>query len=854
MPIITPNQRLARHIKYAYGRHLQDQGVSSWETPAVFSLSQWWQHCARQLDPWAEQSANILDPHQELELWLRCVTETQQSAGLLRPRSAARSAHDAYHNLLLWQLDWRSGEQASAFRYTPDGELFLAWAEMFEQLCAELGCVVEESLFLDWAARLPQAQLVLVDFDDIPPLQEAALQMQTSTLEQYSAMAEQGQCYVLGCADVEQELYASARWARQQLIDEPGARLGILLEDVASQRLRFERVLREVLLEGEGVDGSLPVNFSSGTQLGNEPMVKTALQLLGLLFGDVKVEALIPLLHSRYRSVADRPAEVAAMQFLQGQGRAVLSNRDLRWHFREQLLGETLLKLSQDRNLHQQHLPSAWARQFPDYLEDLGWPGTAALNSREYQLFEHWQACLDSFSRLDNVVGPIKLAAATSLLEQVCMATTFQVQTSDSQLQVLGFLEAAGMTFDHLWIVGMGRNNFPASASPNPFIPLSIQTRLGLPHANSLREYQFASQILHRFQCSAKSLTASYALEIDGIGQDASGLLSDFAATTAVGSIELPRRWQRAQELELIVSAADEQAPAVSVSEMSELRGGSGLIQDQSLCSFRGFVRQRLKVSPLPELSVSLTAAERGTLMHGALNYLWAELGDSQALQTRASEFEAIIAEAVNAALADFSKSGGGELVMLQLERQRLQQLLSGWLEIESRRQQFEVVAREEKIPVQLGALQINLRVDRIDRLANDELLVVDYKSGNAQIRYWLGERPQQPQLPLYVYALGERCTGAAFAVVRSLEAGYKGLALADAGAGIKSDVSRASHGVVADWQTLRQGWQLSLETLAQDFLDGVARVDPPDRNVSCQYCGLQAVCRVDELGSGIDE
>jgi ATP-dependent helicase/nuclease subunit B len=854
VPLITPNHRLARHIKVAWGRHLLSLGKSTWETPAVYSLAQWWHHCGEALDPWGEHQAKILDAHQELELWLRCVTDTEQSSGLLRPRSAARVARDAYHNLQLWQVDWRNGADASAFRYTADGELFLVWAEKFEALCDDLGCVLEESLYLDWAQRFPQQHMVLVDFDDIPPLQDAALQQQAGNLERYQGLEQQAACYLQPCASTETELYAAADWARQHLARDPSARLGILLDDVASQRLRFERILREVLLGERAIIGELSVNFSSGTQLGAEPMVKTALQLLGLLRGDIQVEELVPLLHSRYRSTADATGDVQALQQLQKQGRAVLSNRDLRWHFREQVLGRELLALSQDRNLHKKCMPSVWVARFSSYLAQLGWPGTDALNSREYQIFEHWLDCLDSFANLDEVSGSLDLAAARNLLEQICLATTFQAQTPDCQLQVLGFLEAAGMNFDHLWVAGLGRNSFPASPSPNPFIPVALQKSLGFPHADSAREFQFAQRILHRFQHSAVSLTASYVAEEDAIVQHASGLVRDFELLEDAVPAQLPTLWRQGQQHKLSIEAADEQAPSVSEAEQGELRGGSGLIQDQSLCSFRGFVRQRLRVSPLPDLAVSLTAAERGSIMHNALNYLWAELGDSQALAARVDELDSIVGAACEAALADFNKAGGGDQVMLQLERQRLQKLLMQWLDIETERTQFEVISREEKIPVQIGALHINLRIDRIDRLANDELLVVDYKSGNAQIRYWLGERPQQPQLPLYVYALGDRCAGASFAIVRSQDGGYRGLAREDVGAGIKADVARATRGRVADWQVLVQGWQANLETLAQAFLDGVARVDPPDTNVSCTYCGLQAVCRISELQVGTDE
>ena len=47
-----------------------------------------------------------------------------------------------------------------------------------------------------------------------------------------------------------------------------------------------------------------------------------------------------------------------------------------------------------------------------------------------------------------------------------------------------------------------------------------------------------------------------------------------------------------------------------------------------------------------------------------------------------------------------------------------------------------------------------------------------------------------------------------------------------------------------ADWQELNAQWADHLQRLAQEFVQGHARVDPLSGN-SCQWCGLQPLCRV---------
>ena len=75
--------------------------------------------------------------------------------------------------------------------------------------------------------------------------------------------------------------------------------------------------------------------------------------------------------------------------------------------------------------------------------------------------------------------------------------------------------------------------------------------------------------------------------------------------------------------------------------------------------------------------------------------------------------------------------------------------------------------------------MTLALRIDRVDRLDDGSLAVIDYKTGaDAEPDAWLGERPRLPQLPLYAEALGmDQVSAVAFGRVRTGDTGYCGLA-----------------------------------------------------------------------------
>jgi len=77
-------------------------------------------------------------------------------------------------------------------------------------------------------------------------------------------------------------------------------------------------------------------------------------------------------------------------------------------------------------------------------------------------------------------------------------------------VQVMGMLEAAGLRFDHLWIMGLHDEALPAPANPNPFLPTSLQRQHKLPHSSAERELEFANKLAERLLASAPDVVLSY--------------------------------------------------------------------------------------------------------------------------------------------------------------------------------------------------------------------------------------------------------------------------------------------------------------------------------------------------------
>ena len=152
----------------------------------------------------------------------------------------------------------------------------------------------------------------------------------------------------------------------------------------------------------------------------------------------------------------------------------------------------------------------------------------------------------------------------------------------------------------------------------------------------------------------------------------------------------------------------------------------------------------------------------------------------------------------------------------------------------------------EEKRKLAVAGLELNGRIDRMDKLEAGGHALIDYKTGKPSPNEWLGERPDDPQLPLYALNAKEDISAVAFAKLRTGEMRYMGF----------SDREELIPSVkpAKDWKALFAGWKKELETLGSGFASGDARVDPKQLLHTCRYCDLQPLCRVYERVNALDD
>jgi probable DNA repair protein len=254
-----------------------------------------------------------------------------------------------------------------------------------------------------------------------------------------------------------------------------------------------------------------------------------------------------------------------------------------------------------------------------------------------------------------------------------------------------------------------------------------------------------------------------------------------------------------------------------------------------------------------------LDALERGNLVHNVLAKVWTQLRTGAALRAIDSgQLDTLLSEAADEAMARIRRDRPTALSgrFADIEKRRLTGLARAFLEEDRKRGDFSVIAVEDKRGMAIGGLQLNARLDRVDETADGRRIVIDYKTGNANAGAMLGERPEEPQLPLYVITGEPDAAAVAFARVRTGNMAYVGLARdGDLLPGVKAHAESRYRDQYLAWPDLIAAWRTDLERIALQFAAGASAVDPKRYPQTCQFCDVQPFCRIRErLGEPVED
>jgi|GEM_PF-1923503 len=834
-----------QHFSYDQIEH----GIESWERPPIHSLDAWLEASWLEARYRASETPTLLSRTQEQLLWHRIVEREQP--GLFDFNATAQLAGRAARLL----AEWRIPSESDLWSEHQDAQQFLEWRRLFNRKCREEGWITRSDvwrLLPSWLAKglfAPEPTVFAAFATAVPALERVRQALgPLAAVASITPAKPRGPAPVKSCDDFSQEIELAARWARATFEQKrkQGQSIGVFVPDLATNRALVERVFQQVFypsaalrtVTSEKGMGDCVFHLNAAASLGNHPLVASALLLLELARPRIDYSDACAILRCPFVTDAAEERSARAMADLDLRKRRELdvSLRDMEFAARNcPRLARLWSAIRRAVSGRSQHLElAAWSAFISDLLKAVGWPGDSELTLREREILEKWKDALSTLASLGLVSEQVSYDAALAHLRRLVATAGLDRGDWLSPIQILEASDAPGLAFDCAFVTGLSEDAWPRPLEISPLVPLKLQRAHQVPGSSpqsAQLENQRRTDSLLRV---APVLFATHSGRLSPVAEP-------FVTRDVENSVEYPR-WQgklprQSYTPASLVEMEDTNAPRYQPSEST--RGGAGIIRSQSLCPFRGFAEFRLSARAPDDACLGFDSRDRGGFLHKALQSVWESIKTQHRLLSMPSgELRTLVRESVNGAVAD-GESNSFHKLASQIERERLEELILQWLAVEGgRKQPFTVEMVEEKRYYEVPGLQLGLRVDRMDRLKNGKLLLIDYKSGPQTRGKLKCPRPPEPQLLVYAAAVGDEVEGVFFGEIKPRDPRAVGFSREKHFAGSAAEVKK-------DWDSFRAESNDEVRRIANEFIEGYAAIDPVHN--ACEYCGLQPLCRVNE-------
>ena len=713
--------------------------------------------------------------------------------------------------------------------YANPSSLLIKWISEFEKFKTENNCIdttdLFSSVYKSLESNIKTGNYYAYGFKQRTPEQNKLFEI--LECQSLNSRSLENNIQALSFIDQETELEAIAKWAKVVSLKNPNSQIGVVIPNLS----QLQHLVKSTF--NQEFDASLlethhkPYNISLGISLCQYPLIQHLLSIVKIstqtIKGNIDLEMLMKTVTSPYIKGA----------LIESNSRALLVNRILGLGC-EEATTQKVLKLMKDCPVLIQIVNALRSLKIDkkialeDSLDSInlllltwGFTSDRSLSSSEYQLFEKYQNESLILNRLSNFYKKVSLFDAIKILNTHLNSVIFQPKSGTANIHILGALEAEGLYFDHAWVSSMTSNFIPGKIKMPLFIPQKTSIEYKLPNSNFLLVTEDAKVTLKALNNLSPETTYSYAKLMQNREELPSPYI-DFKDYLEVSFIKNSSR-------ELIY-IDDYKAPKIQ--ELT-IKKGVKTLQNQMSCAFRGFA-SRLDIDDFEAPHIGLSRLQQGNLIHKILETFFNEIkSGASLLKLTELELDNLIEKHTESATQNLPKSN-----FKLNEKIRLVKIIRQHIDLEKQRSDFEVIKTESTSEVNINGLKFSTRIDRMDRLANGDSLIIDYKTGkDVKVSQMTGDPIDQAQLP--IYAVTNSVDGVAFATINSNDCQFKAITKN------KSELPLTKQAInrMPEWDKQITEWTSILNSASKQFQNGIASVLPVKN--ACDYCDYDLLCRV---------
>ncbi|MDE0093133.1 MAG: PD-(D/E)XK nuclease family protein [Gammaproteobacteria bacterium] len=830
--VVTATSRQAQELRYSWSHKQILGGNLGFVSPRIYDFDGWLVSAYEELDRLGVEGGNwSLLRGAALNLAFQVCAPDEE---FVKHSAAVVEAWRIY-------VEWNLSRVKPDLKVTENGRVFVRWIDAFQEFCEERqlltipelpGLITNSVTNQTWK---PEKISLFAVREKSPRRRELLTQLRQFGCDVIDIEPEHrfdGEVVKIGFESLSRELSTITGWAREQFSTLPiNSRIGIVCPHIGELAQQIKRSFEATFWDCHSIDSI--VHIGSGVPLRETRLCQDVIKFLEWTVHPLDYSEVIQLGRSPFLPELEIP-EVFTNSYHE--------RFDLHYYLSKQNkeLKTKLQSLSFLRGNHNRSI-NEWVDLLVQALKVLGWENHKDVTVNQQARTEVLQV-FSEVIKLSPLVGEIKWSFFVSLARVSLLQHTMKSESRFTPIQVVSREQSVGMQFDALWVLGNADTQWPPPMQPNAMIPLPVQREAQVHRVTYPNLLDWAQNLTDLWSKSAPKVIFSY---VDEEQEDiqaevaVSQLLATFpeaSLSTLIdepGSVSHDHPWARHMQDENYIN--EYFSDFGTKIPQTDTHFSTSILRNQSKCPFRAWGIHRIGIKDHQAPYRFPDAIERGNILH-ALIQEFLEIANNQIGISKLTE--EVIAEVISKVLAERLDELPRQFV--DQEQERLKKIVNQWMEFECDRTPFEVLEVEKSHEIGLGGVSMRYKIDRVDKLDDGSVLVIDLKTGNVNRGDWRLPRLGDTQMPLYATAVPD-CKGLVYLLFNRGKPnrfmGYGELETAIKG------IDGVSNKFKKSWDEVKQAWKVELENLIKRYFAGDAHVDPVHPNV-CSYCHLMSFCR----------
>jgi len=491
-------------------------------------------------------------------------------------------------------------------------------------------------------------------------------------------------------------------------------------------------------------------------------------------------------------------------------------------------------------NINKKQYPYLFNKLVLGLIDEIKW-------MKIYKLLPFEINILDSFYKVLNQINKFPMDEKVSyqryinILDYYLEKVMANPNKPDAKIILSGFLEEQFHHYDAVWVANLNDAFWPEKKAFNPFLPATI-----IEDYCIYDEYYFSQFTEYRIN-QVKNITSNLNLSYARFYDDA-----PLMPSLNIIDSDQPIQDIKKEHDELInyQDFIEDSEPIAMAKGIIHIKNGIKTLENHARCPAWSFYANRLGAEPpFNDSFDEISQVDFGRLIHKTLELFWKKhirLSNLKKLNTSElkEHLEKIIDPLLTKLLNERTLLSSNQLTSC---KNSLMKRSLKWLELEKNRESFEVILQETSYKVTIKNIVFDVRIDRVDRLNNDNKILIDYKSGTIPSRNELfSEKLTYLQLPIYAsYTEIENIKGVMFAHLSTDKSSFYG---------VVDDIIKITpnfKGIIvpqkiSSWSELIIKWKYLLENISLSYKMGDCQVTF-NKESDLNFCPVVSILRLQE-------